>query len=48
MNVITFPGRGVEEIRQAFRDCVDFYLAYCAKCGHEPEQPRPVTQLAAS
>jgi predicted HicB family RNase H-like nuclease len=40
-DVITFHGTSVDEIRQAFRDSVDFYLAFCAEQGEAPEQPRP-------
>ena len=32
-DVITFQGRTVEEVRQAFRDSVDDYLAFCAERG---------------
>jgi len=45
-DVITFHGTSVEEIRQAFHDSVDFYLAFCAEQGDAPEAPRP--QKAAS
>jgi predicted HicB family RNase H-like nuclease len=45
-DVITFQGTSVEEIRHAFHDSVDFYLAFCAAQGDAPEKPRP--QLAAS
>ncbi|WP_041304338.1 type II toxin-antitoxin system HicB family antitoxin [Kyrpidia tusciae] len=38
-DVITFQGQSVEELRQAFRDSVDDYLAYCAERGEEPEKP---------
>ncbi len=41
-DVITFQGASVEEIRQAFRDSVDFYLEFCAEQGDTPQQPRPV------
>ncbi len=45
-DVITFHGTSVEEVRTAFRDSVDFYIAFCAAQGDVPEQPRP--QQAAS
>lgn len=32
-DVITFQGKTVEEIKQAFRDSVEDYLEYCAKLG---------------
>ena len=38
-DVITFQGRSVDELRQAFEDSVADYLAFCAKRGEEPEQP---------
>ncbi len=38
-DVITFQGRTVGEVKRAFRDSVDDYLAFCAKRGEEPEKP---------
>ena len=38
-DVITFQGKTVDEIREAFRESVDDYLAFCAKRGEEPEKP---------
>jgi predicted HicB family RNase H-like nuclease len=38
-DVVTFEGRSVEEVRQAFRDSVEDYLAFCAERGEEPEKP---------
>jgi predicted HicB family RNase H-like nuclease len=38
-DVITFQGTSVEELRQAFQESVDDYLAYCAERGEEPEKP---------
>ena len=38
-DVITFHGKAVEELRQAFEDSVEDYLAFCAERGEEPEQP---------
>lgn len=38
-DVITFQGKTVEEIKQAFRDSVEDYLEYCAKLGQQPEKP---------
>lgn len=40
-DVITFHGTSVEEVRQAFRDSVDFCLAFCAAQAEMPEEPRP-------
>lgn len=38
-DVITFQGRSVEELRQAFKDSVDDYLDFCAERNEEPEKP---------
>ncbi len=38
-DVITFEGRSVEEIEQAFHDSVDDYLDFCHERGEEPERP---------
>jgi predicted HicB family RNase H-like nuclease len=38
-DVITFQGKNVVEIKQAFRDSVQDYLEYCAKLGQQPEKP---------
>jgi predicted HicB family RNase H-like nuclease len=38
-DVITFEGKDVEELRQAFHDSVDDYLAFCAARGEDPEKP---------
>jgi predicted HicB family RNase H-like nuclease len=38
-DVITFQGQSVDELRQAFEDSVEDYLAFCAKRGEEPNQP---------
>ncbi|MBB5752122.1 type II toxin-antitoxin system HicB family antitoxin [Prosthecomicrobium pneumaticum] len=38
-DVITFQGRSVAELKQAFGDSVDDYLAFCAQRGEEPERP---------
>jgi predicted HicB family RNase H-like nuclease len=38
-DVITFQGRTVNEVKGAFRESVDDYLAFCAKRGEEPEKP---------
>jgi predicted HicB family RNase H-like nuclease len=37
--VITFQGQSVDELRQAFEDSVEDYLAFCAERGEEPERP---------
>jgi len=38
-DVITFEGRTVEELQQAFRDSVEDYLEFCSKRGEDPERP---------
>lgn len=38
-DVVTFQGRAVEELRQAFQDSVKDYLAFCAERGEEPDKP---------
>jgi len=38
-DVITFQGKSVNELRQAFEDSVEDYLAFCAERGEEPEKP---------
>ncbi len=36
---ITFEGRTVEEIEQAFKDSIDDYLEFCKSLNQEPEKP---------
>ena len=38
-DVVTFQGRTPGALKQAFRDSVDDYLAFCAKRGEAPEKP---------
>ena len=38
-DVITFEGKTVEEVQQAFRESVDDYLEFCAQRGESPEKP---------
>lgn len=38
-DVITFAGRSVDELHQAFKDSVDTYLDFCKECGKSPEKP---------
>jgi predicted HicB family RNase H-like nuclease len=38
-DVITFQGTCVDEIRQAFEDSIEDYLAFCAERGEQPEKP---------
>lgn len=38
-DVITFQGQSVKELRKAFRESVDDYLAFCAERGESPDKP---------
>ncbi len=38
-DVITFEGETVDELRKAFSDSVEDYLAFCAERGEDPEKP---------
>lgn len=38
-DVITFQGKSVDELSQAFHDSVDDYLEFCAKRGEKPSKP---------
>src|SRR5690606_19235847 len=38
-DVVTFQGESVAELRQAFRDSVDDYLAFCKERGEAPDKP---------
>ena len=38
-DVITFQGETVEQLRIAFRESVEDYLAFCKKRGELPEKP---------
>mgnify|MGYP001109255077 CR=1 FL=1 len=38
-DVITFQGASATELKQAFADSVEDYLAFCAERGEEPEKP---------
>jgi predicted HicB family RNase H-like nuclease len=38
-DVITFEGETVDELKQAFQDSVDDYLAFCAGRSEDPEKP---------
>lgn len=37
--IVGFHGDSVKEIRRAFHESVDDYLATCAKAGREPNKP---------
>lgn len=38
-DVVTFEGRSVRELKKAFRDSVNDYLAFCHERGEEPDKP---------
>jgi predicted HicB family RNase H-like nuclease len=38
-DVITFQGRSVDELKTAFKDSIDDYLAFCKDQGEEPNKP---------
>jgi predicted HicB family RNase H-like nuclease len=38
-DVIHFSGRSVDELRAAFQEAVEDYLATCAEIGKEPDKP---------
>lgn len=37
-DVITFQGKNVDEIEQAFKDSIDDYLTWCQERGEQPEK----------
>jgi predicted HicB family RNase H-like nuclease len=37
--VITFQGRSVDELKTAFQESIDDYLAFCKQRGEEPNKP---------
>jgi predicted HicB family RNase H-like nuclease len=37
-DIITFQGRSVDELEQAFKDSVNDYLAWCKERGEKPEK----------
>ncbi|MBI1900776.1 MAG: type II toxin-antitoxin system HicB family antitoxin [Planctomycetia bacterium] len=38
-DVITFQGQSVAELKNAFKESVEDYLAFCASRGEQPERP---------
>lgn len=38
-DVVTFQGETVQELRRAFQESVDDYLAFCVERNEEPERP---------
>lgn len=44
-DVVTFQGTTVEEIKRAFEESVEDYLAFCKERGEEPDKPFRVYPL---
>lgn len=38
-DVVTFEGRSVDEIKEAFKDSVNDYLDFCKQRGEKPDKP---------
>jgi len=38
-DVVTFQGKSVDELTQAFQDSIDDYLDFCASRGEDPDKP---------
>jgi predicted HicB family RNase H-like nuclease len=38
-DVITFQGKSVAELKKAFADSIEDYLAFCKERGEEPDKP---------
>ena len=38
-DVITFQGTSLPQLKKAFRELVEDYLAFCAERGEEPDKP---------
>jgi predicted HicB family RNase H-like nuclease len=38
-DVITFQGKSVKDLKQAFKDSVEDYFAFCASRNEDPEKP---------
>lgn len=38
-DVLTFQGRALPELRKAFRETIEDYVAWCRERGKEPEKP---------
>jgi predicted HicB family RNase H-like nuclease len=38
-DVITFQGRSVDELKTAFQESIDDYLAFCKQRGEQPNKP---------
>ena len=46
-DVITFQGSAVKELKKAFIDSVEDYLAYCAERGKQPDGHFPENLICA-
>ena len=42
-NFITFQGNSVETTKQAFKDAINDYIAWCKKYGKKPDKPFHIT-----
>ena len=38
-DVVTFQGKSVDELKTAFEQSIDDYLAFCKQRGEEPDKP---------
>ena len=38
-DVVTFQGKSVDELEQAFKDSIDDYLEFCQERNEEPDRP---------
>jgi predicted HicB family RNase H-like nuclease len=43
VDVITFQGRSIDELKVALTESIEVYLEYCAKHGKIPNKPFPGT-----
>jgi predicted HicB family RNase H-like nuclease len=39
LDVVTFKGSSVKELRKSFRESIDDYLAFCRRMGKAPDVP---------
>ncbi len=45
IDIVTFHGESIEELRAAFREAVDDYLEACGKLEHEPHSVNSKTSI---
>ena len=38
-DVVTFQGKSVKEVEEAFRESIDDYLEFCRERGEQPDKP---------